>query len=143
MEKTRDRRRVTTSDWFQDVFNFHKKFCPDQTNSMPIVPNDDRLVGLRQDLIREESAELLSALDAGDLAEIADASADLIYVILGTCVYYGIDLRPVWDEVQRTNMAKEGGPTRADGKILKPEGWTPPDITRILATQAPLLEAEP
>jgi len=27
-----------------------------------------------------------------------------------------------------SNMAKEGGKTRADGKVLKPEGWRPPDI---------------
>jgi len=27
-----------------------------------------------------------------------------------------------------SNMAKEGGKTRADGKVPKPEGWRPPDI---------------
>jgi predicted HAD superfamily Cof-like phosphohydrolase len=29
-------------------------------------------------------------------------------------------------------MAKAGGPTRADGKKLKPEGWEPPRIKEML-----------
>lgn len=47
----------------------------------------------------------------------------------------GIDLGPVFEEVHRANMAKVGGPTRADGKILKPEGWTPPDVAGVLRRQ--------
>ncbi len=38
-----------------------------------------------------------------------------------------------WDEVHRSNMAKVGGPIRGDGKRLKPEGWTPPDVAGVLA----------
>jgi predicted HAD superfamily Cof-like phosphohydrolase len=33
-------------------------------------------------------------------------------------------------------MAKASGPRRADGKVLKPEGWTPPDIVGVLERQA-------
>jgi hypothetical protein len=29
-------------------------------------------------------------------------------------------------------MAKQGGAMRADGKLLKPEGWLPPDLAPIL-----------
>jgi predicted HAD superfamily Cof-like phosphohydrolase len=58
---------------------------------------------------------------------------DVIYVICGTAVEFGIDLAPFFAEVHRTNMAKEGGATRADGKILKPEGWQPPRIAEMLA----------
>jgi predicted HAD superfamily Cof-like phosphohydrolase len=40
----------------------------------------------------------------------------------------------VWKEVHRSNMAKlEGGVRkREDGKILKPEGWTPPDVEGVM-----------
>lgn len=43
----------------------------------------------------------------------------------------------VIEEVHRSNMAKlwsDGKPHyRADGKVAKPEGWTPPDIAGVLA----------
>jgi predicted HAD superfamily Cof-like phosphohydrolase len=38
-------------------------------------------------------------------------------------------------EVHRANMAKAGGPKRADGKHMKPEGWTPPDVAGELVKQ--------
>jgi hypothetical protein len=40
----------------------------------------------------------------------------------------GIDLRPFFREVHRTNMWKLKGPKREDGKQLKPEGWKPPRL---------------
>lgn len=47
----------------------------------------------------------------------------------------GLDIKPLFEEVHRTNMLKVGGPTRADGKILKPEGWQPPRIRELLIEQ--------
>ena len=89
-------------------------------------------------LIREEViVELLPAMEKDDMIEIADAIADSIYVLIGASLEYGIPLHKVWNEVQRTNMAKVDPSTgavrkRADGKILKPPGWMPPDIASIL-----------
>lgn len=40
----------------------------------------------------------------------------------------GVDLRPFFREVHRTNMHKLNGPIREDGKKLKPPGWKPPRI---------------
>lgn len=40
----------------------------------------------------------------------------------------GIDLRPFYREVHRTNMHKLHGPKRSDGKQLKPPDWKPPRI---------------
>lgn len=40
----------------------------------------------------------------------------------------GVDLKPFFMEVHRTNMNKLQGPKREDGKQLKPEGWKPPRI---------------
>ena len=74
-------------------------------------------------------------MSSGNITEIADGIADLIYVLLGTAIEYGININPIWDEVQRTNMLKEGGGIRPDGKILKPEGWLSPDIAGILKQQ--------
>jgi predicted HAD superfamily Cof-like phosphohydrolase len=70
-----------------------------------------------------------------DLPAFADALADLDYVVEGTRLEFGINGLPIADEVHRANMAKLGGPKRADGKHLKPEGWTPPDVGAVLALQ--------
>lgn len=58
---------------------------------------------------------------------------DLLVVTVGAGVEMGATLSPFWDEVQRANISKVGGPVRGDGKQLKPEGWKPPNIERILA----------
>lgn len=102
----------------------------------PEFPADGRRA-LRADLIEEEVKELLEAEDADDLVEVADALVDIIYVTVGHALEYGIPLDRVWDEVQRSNMAKIDPATgkvrkREDGKVLKPEGWTPPDVRGVL-----------
>lgn len=86
---------------------------------------------LRSRLIAEEGIETLRAIRSRDILGTIDGLCDLLYVTYGAAVEFGIDLEPFWDEVHRTNMAKAGGPTRDDGKVMKPEGWTPPDITGI------------
>jgi predicted HAD superfamily Cof-like phosphohydrolase len=125
--------RPIASDMWADVKSFHEKFGL-VIAGKPCIP-DEGTVLLREGLIDEENDELEEAIRNDDLVEIADACADLIYVVLGLCVSYGIDLRPVFNEVHRTNMAKEGGAKRSDGKICKPDGWQPPQIERILREQ--------
>jgi len=68
-----------------------------------------------------------------DLPEFADAMTDLDYVVEGTRAYFGIDGHPILLEVQRANMAKD--PKGPDGKPVKPEGWTPPDVEGCLRRQ--------
>lgn len=94
-----------------------------------------RRPGLRAALIEEEARETCEAIRRGDLIEAIDGMCDVLYVVFGTAVEFGIDLQPFFNEVHATNMAKVGGATREDGKILKPEGWTPPLIAEILAAQ--------
>jgi len=90
---------------------------------------------LRVRLIREEAEELIEAIEAGDLAGAVKEACDVLCVVYGTAVDFGVDLAPFWDAVHRSNMAKRGGPVRADGKHLKPPGWEPPPIAGLLADQ--------
>lgn len=96
-----------------------------------------KLFALRHELIREELAELKQAHDKGDLIGIADALADLAYVVVGAAVAFGIPLDRVFDEVHRSNMSKlgeDGKPIyREDGKVLKGPNYTPPDIERSIS----------
>lgn len=127
---------------FLDVLAFHEKFCPDQIGETPGEPST-KISNLRSALMREELGETIHAMSQGDIPGVADGLVDLIYVAIGTAIAYGIDLRPVWDAVQAANMAKVGGPTRDDGKVLKPEGWQAPDIAGVLGRQVPLQAGRP
>jgi predicted HAD superfamily Cof-like phosphohydrolase len=49
----------------------------------------------------------------------------------------GADGEGAWIEVMRSNFAKIDHDTgkvrkREDGKVLKPEGWTPPELEQFL-----------
>ena len=82
---------------------------------------------LYRKLIKEEFEELMEGLDNKDIVEIADACADLKWVIEGLEHTLNVPQQDVWDEVARSNLQKIG----QDGKVMKPEGWTPPDIETI------------
>jgi predicted HAD superfamily Cof-like phosphohydrolase len=92
---------------------------------------------LRYDLINEELKELLGAQYEGNLVGIADALSDLLYVVYGTAVSYGIDLEPCFREVHLSNMSK-GSPEvvkAPNGKILKSKNYKPPKLKDIIENQ--------
>ena len=89
-------------------------------------------------LIAEELEEYRAAFAAGDLIEIADALTDLLYLVLGTYYSHGLQdiAAELFDEVHRSNMTKlgaNGQPVlREDGKVLKSELYSPPDLRAII-----------
>jgi predicted HAD superfamily Cof-like phosphohydrolase len=85
------------------------------------------------DLMEEEWKELKEALESGDPVEQLDALLDFIVVTTGAINSMGADGEGGWKEVMSTNFAKIDRETgkvrkREDGKVLKPIGWTPPDL---------------
>jgi len=122
-----------SKDWYEDILDFHK-VMGHYISSKPSIPPAGVWL-LRCRLIEEEVKETVEALNNADLIGIADGIADSIVVLLGTAISYGIDIRPIWDEVHRTNMAKLGGKKDEYGKSLKPSGWQPPRIRELLDTQ--------
>jgi predicted HAD superfamily Cof-like phosphohydrolase len=85
-------------------------------------------------LIEEEFQELQEAKDD---QEALDALIDILVVTIGAIHSMGADAEGAWNEVMRTNMAKVDPVTglvrrREDGKILKPQGWQPPDLKQYL-----------
>jgi predicted HAD superfamily Cof-like phosphohydrolase len=115
------------------VEDFHRTFDI-VLNRIPTVV-DGRTRELRVKLIQEEFDELREALAAEDLSSIAKEMADLLYVVYGTAVSYGIEMDPVFREVHRSNMSKVGGYKREDGKWVKPATYSPASIEPILAEQ--------
>lgn len=90
---------------------------------------------LYKELIEEEVAEFWEAEAAGDDVEEIDACFDMIWVIVGYMKSRGWDCEGIWDEGAKSNLSKIDPVTgmvrkREDGKILKPEGWQPPDFKK-------------
>lgn len=93
---------------------------------------------LRQNILQEEVNELWDASIQGDIVEVADAIIDCMYILLGTAHEFGIADRLVacFNEVHRSNMSKldvNGKPVyRADGKVIKGEFYSKPDLASII-----------
>lgn len=135
----------------QQVREFHRVYGQPILTG-PMVPPKDRM-NLRLRLIAEEFFELLAACgvdhgmyydpsrinvdpDCVDLVEVADALADIAYVVEGANLEFGIDSETVLEEVQRSNMTKlgdDGLPVyNADGKVTKGPNYSEPDIRGVL-----------
>jgi len=89
------------------------------------------------DLITEEYNELKDAIVANDRLEQLDALVDILVVTMGAIRAGGFNGEGAWEEVMRTNFAKINPDTgkvikREDGKVLKPEGWQPPQLDAYL-----------
>lgn len=131
----------------QKIVEFHEAVgapVPPQ----PVVPSLE-ILQLRQKLLQEEFAEaseewekLTAVRQSGNHAQPIDVTdwvhelADLLYVTYGAILACGVDPDPVFAEVHRANLSKAGGPRRADGKILKPPGWQPADVRRVIEEQS-------
>ena len=90
---------------------------------------------LYKKLIKEEVEEFWEAEAVSDDVEQIDACFDMMWVIIGYMKSRGWDCEGIWDEGAKSNLSKIDPDTgkvirREDGKILKPEGWKPPDFTR-------------
>ena len=103
----------------------------------PFNANRSTQSDLYMKLIQEEYTELMDAEAVSDDAEICDACFDLMWVIVGYMKSRGWDCEELWDEGAKSNLSKIDPVTlrvkkREDGKILKPEGWKPPDFAKFV-----------
>lgn len=75
--------------------------------SKPQIPSEERCK-LRVSLLQEELNELKDAIEDKDIVEIADALADLQYVLSGAILEFGLaeKFNALFEEVQRSNMSK-------------------------------------
>lgn len=102
----------------------------DEFHTHPNALAETNHPGLRQTLIEEETEELLEALGLNDRYKIARECADVLYVVYGTGWVFDLDLNAALREIHRAAMDKmRAGIRRADGKIMKPPGFVPPDMT--------------
>tara|TARA_B110001452_G_C14846879_1_gene295808 strand:+ start:98 stop:478 length:381 start_codon:yes stop_codon:yes gene_type:complete len=98
-------------------------------------PND-KIIKLRYDLIEEELSELKTAIKEKNIAEVADALTDILYVTYGAGHAFGIDLNQCFDEVQKSNMSKlgeNGKPIYNEtGKVMKGPKYFKPNLKKFI-----------
>jgi predicted HAD superfamily Cof-like phosphohydrolase len=87
-----------------------------------------------KNLIAEEFRELQ---EAHDMEAELDALIDILVVTIGAIHSASFDAEGAWKEVMSTNFAKIDRDTgkvrkREDGKVLKPVGWTAPNLVPFL-----------
>ena len=88
------------------VAKFHRTFrLP--IEEQPIIPSEKRC-DLRINLLQEELNELRDAIEDNDIVEVADALADIQYVLSGAILEFGLGnkFEALFSEVQRSNMSK-------------------------------------
>ena len=117
------------------LLEFNESFEIPKLDVPGLGPNE--LIELRIKLLTEEVQEYAEAARSGDLVEVLDALADIGYILAGTIINHGMQAiyDDAFNEVHRSNMAKlVNGKVirREDGKILKPEGWQPPQLAQFL-----------
>ena len=99
-------KKYNEPDSLTDVAKFHDTFGAPILD-IPTIPAQDRC-DLRVSLIQEELNELKEAIVDNDMVEVADALADIQYVLSGAILEFGLAdrFKEIFDEVQRSNMSK-------------------------------------
>jgi predicted HAD superfamily Cof-like phosphohydrolase len=151
-----------TKNPMQEAIEDFMNRCDQEVRAYPGIP-DDKVKLLRARLMVEEllgskiggsvfgvpliinkSDELIQSMFNDDLVGIADGLADVLYVVIGTAVAYGIDIQEIFDEVHRSNLSKtvwnedlERYTIEKDefGKGLKPETYSPAELAPIIDRQ--------
>lgn len=93
-------------DYIKMVEEFHKTFNAPVLET-PQIPSKERC-DLRINLMQEELNEIKEAIENNDFVEISDGLCDLMYVLVGSILEFGLKekFNDLFDEVQRSNMSK-------------------------------------
>ena len=81
-------------------------------------------------------SELKEALNHKNLAEVADALTDILYVTYGAGHAFGLNLDACFNEVQKSNMSKldkDGNPIFDEkGKVMKGPNYFVPNFSKLI-----------
>lgn len=112
---------------FRHAMGLHVGVIPDSTSAD---------LELHKKLLTEELSEFVIAVDEKNPHEILDSLGDLIYVAYGAALDCGYDVDAALAKIHAANMAKlgpDGKPVLNEhGKVTKPEGWQPPDLSSLV-----------
>lgn len=143
-------------DVFHDIAAFHEQFDLRYEGDPRTLP--PRLQAFREKFILEEFAEFQRAVFDEHAAtedcllrytpveqstavnkareQQLDAIVDLMYVLLGYAYLRGWYVPEAWRRVHEKNLLKRRAtaqePRRSEWDVVKPEGWTPADLSDLV-----------
>jgi predicted HAD superfamily Cof-like phosphohydrolase len=93
-------------NYLEKVSEFHKTFNAPILDT-PQIPSKERCE-LRISLLQEELNELKEAIENNDLTEVLDAFCDILYILNGSILEFGLQnlFNDAFVEVQRSNLSK-------------------------------------
>lgn len=118
------------------VGEFQSAFGIESPKRPTLLPKERAV--FRHKLLKEEVKEIEQGEKVADIVQVADGIIDSMYILIGTAHEYGFADRLVmlFDEVHRSNMTKMGPDGKAifreDGKVMKPDTYSPPKLSIIL-----------
>lgn len=148
-----------STNWYNDVREFTEKSMETSLQGKPVAMTPEQvqfamemmtseIVELGQTVFTTEKAQEiirnavnkdLSNIDIENetqkITEQCDAIIDVIYYALNCAAKQKFPLNEIFAEVHRANMSKAINgkfQKREDGKIIKPEGWQPPNLEKII-----------
>ena len=95
------------SYYFDKVEEFNKIFEKDLAIKTPGFPPPERAKFIG-DMIEEELEEYRRGVERGDIVEVADALADLLYFLADGVLCFGLKdkFKEIFDEVHSSNLSK-------------------------------------
>jgi predicted HAD superfamily Cof-like phosphohydrolase len=93
-------------DYIKMVEEFHRTFSAPVLET-PQIPSKERC-DLRINLMQEELDEIKVAIENNDFVEISDGLCDLMYVLCGSILEFGLKdkFNELFNEVHESNMSK-------------------------------------
>ena len=93
---------------FEKVLDFNQSFgvTVHESPKSDIFDTDPKLVNLRMNLIREEMRELEDAVKQKNMTECVDALGDILYVVYGMGVSFGVNMDEAFRLIHESNMSK-------------------------------------
>ena len=121
-----------------EQYNEFASACGNPRGAIGTVPNLNFLAMCLRLVHEEWDEETLPAIRSYSLnpsienfTAVTDGLVDTVYVLLQLARTLGVPFDAAFNEVHQSNMAKvvDGKVIRReDGKILKPDGWQPPNL---------------
>ena len=137
----------TPSPMSEAEVHFIAKMIVDETMELwaTTTPSDEAVQAM-VDIVQSAKPIEKESYPDGELGVVhqcaaqADALVDIEYYMLNAAAKKGINISALFGVVHAANMAKRNPATgklekRADGKIIKPPGWSPPDVEGELKRQ--------
>lgn len=128
----------------KDEVKFLLRMCLSELQELALTVTDnvEESVELMHECMKNIDKSSHEHLETEDeiIAAQADSIVDLWYYGLNGFAKKSVNLSKIFDTVHQANMDKRDPATkkfikREDGKIIKPQGWTAPDIVACIVEQ--------